>query len=97
MPAGFMLAGLGVWALHFTGIYAIASLEDLVGGEGWRPGGLVFSVACLVACFAIAARGLAALRGQDEPAARFMSCLAAGGAGLGFIAVAWQTLVVIWF
>lgn len=92
-----MLAGLGVWALHFTGIYVIASLEDLVGGEGWRPGALVFSGLCLATCLAILARALSALRRQDGPPARFRSCLAAGGAGLGFIAVAWQTLVLIRF
>ena len=92
-----MLAGLGVWALHFTGIYAIASVEDLVGGVGWRPGALVFSIFCLAICLVILARALADLRRQDGPVGRFNSSVAAGGAGLGFIAVAWQTLVLVRF
>lgn len=92
-----MLAGLAVWALHFTGLYAIASLEDLLGGQGWRLGGAGFSLLCLALCGGVLARALTHLRRPEAAPARFTSTVAAVGAGLGLVSVAWQSLVLVRF
>ena len=62
----WMLGGLIVWTVHFMGVYAIASLADVVSRADdplWRMIGLAFSGACL-----FAALGLRA--GDIEPAVR---------------------------
>ena len=90
----FALGGLLVWALHFIGVYTIASVADVVAraeAAPWRAGMLAFSLACLVAEVGLFAWAMRRLRG-GEAANRFMDRLAALGAGIGAIAVVWQAL-----
>ena len=45
----YMLGGLLVWAVHFAGVYAIASIGELVSAADaptWRLIGLTFSIIC---------------------------------------------------
>ncbi|MES2035384.1 MAG: hypothetical protein V4466_14515 [Pseudomonadota bacterium] len=93
----FTLGGLIVWAVHFLGVYAIASLADTVSradAYGWRMIGLAFSGACVVAALACLLAALWRLRlgGEPQVSGRFMSEIAALGAGLSVLAIAWQAL-----
>ncbi|RZJ18209.1 MAG: hypothetical protein EON91_06330 [Brevundimonas sp.] len=51
-----MTGGLVIWALHFMGLYAIASAADVWGAPDawpWRLAGAVFSVLCLMATIGV--------------------------------------------
>jgi hypothetical protein len=88
----YLLGGLIVWAVHFVGVYAIASLADLVEraeAAPWRMGMLAFSGLCLLAEIGLFAWALRRLRQGEEA---FQDRLALLGAGLGGVAIAWQTL-----
>jgi len=95
----FLLGGMIVWAVHFLGLYALASLADTVAradAAGWRMAMLAFSGLCAAAeaaLFLWAMRRL--VGGRDRPGAGFVEQLAAFGAGLGFIAVVWQALPTV--
>jgi hypothetical protein len=93
----YMLGGLLVWAVHFVGVYAIASIGDVVSDADaptWRLIGLVFSVLC--AAFA-AGLLVHALRRADDgtDTVDLANTLARIGALLAFISVVWQTLPTI--
>ena len=93
----FTLGGLIVWAIHFLGLYAIASVADTISqadGTGWRMAGLAFSGACALAAIAFLVAAVRRLMpgGESTPAGRFMSELAALGAGLALLAILWQAL-----
>ena len=89
-----MLAGLIVWAIHFGGVYAIASIGAVVSRADdpvWRAAGLIFSLACA------AAAGLLLIRALQKPAPsveldRFMTAVARVGALLALVAIVWQAL-----
>lgn len=93
----FTLGGLLIWAIHFLGVYAIASLADTVSradATAWRMGALAFSGLCLLA---VVFHLLAAIRrlgfsGERGVAGRFMSEIAALGSCLAVLAIAWQAL-----
>jgi NO-binding membrane sensor protein with MHYT domain len=92
----FTLLGLIIWAVHFLGVYAIASLADVVShadDPAWRLGVLAFSLVCGVTALGA---GFAAIRrlARDDGAqpGRFMTELAAVGAGIAFVAIIWQAL-----
>lgn len=88
----WMLGGLGVWGVHFIGVYALASLADVVADAadpGWRMGGLAFSLGCLMACIALMVQAWRAPR-RDEMR-DFGRDLALLGAGVGGVAIVWQT------
>ena len=58
----WMTGGLIVWFVHFMGVYAIASLADVVSRAdefGWRMTGLAFSAASVLSALAITAAGAA--------------------------------------
>ena len=92
----YVLGGLLIWALHFSGLYAIASIDAVTPANDqalWRMVGFAFTGACILGTLAIlwrAARG----RGQAEPAA-LLNWLAAFGAGSTAVAIAWQGLVLL--
>lgn len=92
----FTLLGLIVWAVHFLGVYAIASLADVVSradDPAWRGAALAFSLACgLAAAIVLVAALRQVVRGEQDEPARFMAQLAALGAGLALVAIAWQGL-----
>jgi hypothetical protein len=97
-----MMSGLIVWAVHFFGIYTIASAADVwatADAFAWRKGGLAFSAACLAACLALAITAAARLKRADaaQPdgdlrAPYFPDRLAMAGSVVSAIAVAWQAL-----
>lgn len=45
------LGGPAIWALHFLGLYSLASAADVAAdrADAWRGAGLAFSLACLAA------------------------------------------------
>ena len=60
------LGGLTIWAVHFLGLYVLASVADVAWRDaaGGRAAGLVFSLACQAA---VALAGLSAARGLRRP------------------------------
>lgn len=90
----FMLSGLAVWALHFMGVYAIASAFDLTSraetpAARWSVA--AFSLACAAANVAI----LLYVGRRDtpsDPVAAWVRSVAALGALVSLIAVSWQAL-----
>ena len=94
----WMLGGLIVWAIHFMGVYAIASAADVwarADDPAWRMGGLAFSVACLLAALALTGLAARAVRRAQEPADAFRHQLALLGGGVSAVAVAWQGLPTV--
>lgn len=92
----FTLLGLIIWAVHFLGVYAIASLGDVAShadAPAWRLGVLAFSLLCGLAALGAGLFAVRRLRRTDraEPG-RFMTELAAVGAGIAFVAIVWQAL-----
>lgn len=93
----YALGGLIAWAIHFGGVYAFVSLEAqtrAVDRHLWQAAAIALSLACAAACavlIAIASRGL---RGRERsgPVTTLMDQLAALGAAIGLVAIAWQTL-----
>ena len=84
-----------IWGVHFGGVYAIASVFDVVAAADdpaarWTTAG--FSLACLAAAAGVGvvtARGIA---GQATEAGRWMFTLAALGSALTALSVVWQAL-----
>jgi hypothetical protein len=94
----WMLGGLVIWTVHLMGVYAIASLADVVSradDPGWRMIGLAFSAVCLLAAsvFTIAAIRRARQVGGSDVA--FGDQLALLGGGLAAVAIAWQALPTV--
>jgi hypothetical protein len=90
----FLLGGLAAWALHFLGVYLLASLADLRASSEqplWRGAHLAFSLFCgaAVAILAITAWRRA---GIGESPERFTNRLAALGAAVALVAILWQSL-----
>ena len=86
-----MLGGLGVWAVHFLGVYGLASLADLSPNPAWRwtAIGMVFSLVCLVSLwplFAVARR---------RSSSGLVGSIGQAGALLAAIAVVWQSLPLV--
>lgn len=94
----WMLGGLIVWTVHFMGVYAIASLADVVSeadDPAWRMVGLGFSAICVLAAAGIAVAALRRVRGPTDPAAGFGDQLALLGAGVAVVAIVWQALPTV--
>ena len=92
-----MLAGLMTWAVHFTGLYVIVSLQDLDWPEnqgGWRWAAAGFTALCAAGCLVSLAVSLRRASAEEGPR-RLMAQLGALGGGLGAVAVAWQGLAVL--
>lgn len=94
-PWLYMLGGLIVWAVHFLGVYLIASIADVAARADvppalWAVGG--FTLACLAADALILAAAWRRGRTQADPVNRFADLIAGLGAGISFVAVAWQGL-----
>lgn len=90
----YLLGGLLVWSAHFAGVYAIGSLAAIRPIEedmAWRAVLLVFSVVCagLAGLLALRAGLLSAV---GAPSERFTSRVAALGAAVSVVAIAFQTL-----
>ena len=94
-PWLFLLGPFLLWGLHFGGVYAIASVFDVISeadtpGSRWTTA--LFSLACLIAAIAL---GVASARGatrETSEARRWMMSISALGAALTAISVIWQGL-----
>jgi len=94
----WMLGGLIVWTVHFMGVYAIASLADVVSRAdnfAWRMGGLAFSAACVGAAGVLTAAAARRVRKPADPSARFGDQLALLGGGVATVAIVWQALPTV--
>lgn len=94
---GWMLGGLIVWTIHFMGVYAIASLGDVVSRADdpiWRMIGLAFSGICTLATLALTAVAARRLRRPPAPG-RFEDQLAMLGGGVATMAIVWQALPTV--
>ena len=94
----WMLGGLIVWTVHFMGVYAIASLADVVSRADdlvWRMIGLAFSAACLLAALVLTGWAARRLRRREDPSAAFGDQLALLGGGVAAIAIIWQALPTV--
>lgn len=88
-----MFAGLLVWAGHFALVYALASLEALIGhGGAVRLVGWTLSAFCVGICVWLLVRAGKPARADDLRA--FEAALAGGSAVLGGLAICWQALVL---
>lgn len=91
----WMTGGLIVWAVHFLGVYGLASLADVVASAddaAWRAAGLAFSGACLLVAAVLLTLALERFRHSAAGRLSFPDQLAAIGAGLALVAIIWQTL-----
>lgn len=94
----WMTGGLIVWFVHFMGVYAIASLADVVSRAddfAWRMVGLGFSAACAAAALALAAAAARRLRRAADPTVRFGDQLALLSGGVAAVAIVWQALPTV--
>lgn len=94
----WMLGGLIVWTIHFMGVYAIASLADVVSRADnltWRMIGLAFSGVCVLAALAITVAAARRVRRSADPSAGFGDQLALLGGGVATVAIVWQALPTV--
>lgn len=94
----WMLGGLIVWTIHFMGVYAIASLADVVSradDPAWRMIGLVFSGACVLATLAITVAAARRVGRSADSAVGFGDQLALLGGGVATVAIIWQALPTV--
>lgn len=94
-PWLFLLGPFLLWGLHFGGVYAIASVFDVISeadapGSRWSTAG--FSLACLIAAVALGVASARGARRETTEARRWMLSLGAMGAALTAISVVWQGL-----
>ncbi|MDQ8028286.1 MAG: hypothetical protein REJ23_06140 [Brevundimonas sp.] len=90
----WMLGGLIVWAVHFAGIYAIASVADVVARAdalSWRMAALAFSGVCALVCAGLLALAARRIR-TGPPPGTFADQMATLGAVLALISIFWQAL-----
>ena len=98
MRWAWMMGGLIVWTVHFMGVYAIASLADVVSRAddfAWRMGGLAFSGACVLAALALTVAAARRVRKPADPSTRFGDQLALLGGGVATVAIVWQALPTV--
>lgn len=81
-----LLGGMIVWAVHFFGLYALASV--LGSGVTARIGTALLTVACLAADVALLRACLRPADGQGG----LPATLGASGAALSIVAILWQGL-----
>ena len=93
----YMLGGLLVWAVHFVGVYAIASIGDVVSNAdapGWRLIGLAFSTVCATLALGLLIHALRRANGGTDTI-DLANTLARLGALLALISVIWQSLPTV--
>lgn len=90
-----LLGGMLVWGLHFGGVYAIASVADVVAradapAARLAVGGL--TLVCLAANLLILNRAVKLVRAPRDDVDGLTGAVAALGAVLSIVGVAWQGL-----
>jgi len=88
-----MTGGLLIWALHFIGLYGIASAEDVWGAPdawSWRLAGVVFSLLCLAATVGVGL-WLARQRPDPEEPEAWERRVGLTGALVAAVSIVWQT------
>lgn len=93
----WMMGGLLVWAVHFLGVYSLASLADVVAAADdlfWRGVTLAFSLVCVLTTAALLWRAIKRLQTPLDDMARFQDRLAGLAAGLSLLSITWQALPV---
>ncbi|MDG2529043.1 hypothetical protein [Caulobacter endophyticus] len=88
-----LLGGLIVWAVHFAGVYLIASLADIAPPQARGPYGpvlVVLTLACVAVAVVLAIRAWRGTR-DGEPVDRFRARLAALGSAVAAVAIVWQS------
>lgn len=91
-----MLSGLLAWAVHFTGLYLLASLEDVTGRASvWRLTAVGLTALCLLAAATGGALAVRSLAGWPDSSRRLMAEVGLLGAGLGVAGIAWQSLTLL--
>lgn len=94
----WMLGGLIVWTIHFTGVYGIASLADVVSRADdpvWRMAGLGFSGVCALAALVLTVVAGRRSRRSSGCGGGFVDQLAALGGGVATVAIVWQALPTV--
>lgn len=95
-----MLAGMIVWALHFGGVYLIASLLALSPGAGPRAAlwaGGAWTLACVLADMAVLRVLLARPAGKGrDPVSDWLNSAGILLTGVSLLAVLWQGLPLLW-
>lgn len=94
----YMLGGLIVWAIHFLGVYGIASIADTAADAAHpmsRAAVGAFTLACLIAAgWLTLDAGRRWRRGGGEMAG-FMNAIAATGGGIAVVSILWQGLPAV--
>lgn len=88
-----MTGGLVIWALHFMGLYAIASAADVWGAPDawlWRLTGVIFSVLCLLATIGVVLWLIRQGQAPSEPEA-WERRVGLTGALVAAVSIVWQT------
>lgn len=91
----FLLAPFVLWGLHFGGVYAIASVFDVIGeaddpASRWTAAG--FSLVCLAAAVIVGLVAGRRIAQQPTEARGWMFSLSALGSALTALSVIWQGL-----
>lgn len=89
-----MLGGLLLWAVHFFGLYIIASI--FLTSTVSRVLALALTLPLLIADVLLIRRALSAWKGPaGDGFAHWLDGLALAGAGLALVAICWQALPAI--
>lgn len=93
-----LLGGLVVWAIHFLGVYGIASIAEVLQ-DAEAPAALwimaVFTLFCVGADLAIGAVAFRFNRESGDDLDCLIRLGGAGAAGLSLVAVIWQGVPIL--
>lgn len=89
-----LLGGMLVWAAHFFGAYAIASIFPARVAIA-RVLAAVLTAACLAALVWLTRRSIAAGRCESDDFSRWVAWLATLLNALSFVAVLWQAFPIL--
>ena len=105
----YALGGLIAWSAHFAAVYACVSLAAQTAAEdtaAWQGATVAVSLVCAGACGILLTMAGRRLRSRPRNglvliglarciAMVLMDQLAAVGAGIGLVAIAWQAVAVL--
>ena len=94
----YALGGLIAWSAHFAAVYACVSLAAQTAAEdtaAWQGATVAVSLVCAGACGILLTMAGRRLRSRPRNGLVLMAQLAAVGAGIGLVAIAWQAVAVL--